>query len=340
MKNIREQKHVDLSVIIPLYNEEDSIIHLYKAIKAVVSNLDLNYEIIFVDDGSRDKTFELAEQLAAQDPQLRVVKFRRNYGQTPAMSAGIDIARGEILVTMDGDLQNDPKDIPLFLEKINEGFDIVVGWRYKRKDKLLTRKIPSIIANWIIGKVTGVPIRDNGCSLKAYKSKIIKNIPLYSEMHRFIPAMTSLSGARIVEIKVRHHPRKFGVSKYGLSRIYKVILDLLTIRTILSISLRPFHWFAYLSFIPIAIGIFYLMFSLTNIIDIRQTSLVITFGISMLLNFLGVFLLFCGILAELIYKSGDLKVIKLSKLTANFGVMKKIHQINKIKDISTYEITK
>src|SRR5918996_1986942 len=233
---------MNLSIIVPLYNEEESIIPLYTAIQGTVESLGLEYEILFVDDGSRDKTFATASRLAEQDPHLRVIKLRRNYGQTPAMVAGIEHARGEILVTMDGDLQNDPCDIPEFIRKIHEGYDIVVGWRHKRQDKLITRKIPSRIANWLIGKVTGVPIKDNGCSLKAYRASLIKRIPLYSEMHRFIPAMASLAAPRIAQIKVRHHPRRFGQSKYGFSRIYKVFVDLITIRSILSFSRRPVTW--------------------------------------------------------------------------------------------------
>jgi glycosyltransferase involved in cell wall biosynthesis len=203
----------DLSIIVPLYNEEESVGPMYQAIVGAVDPLGIPYEIVFVDDGSRDGTFRKAADLAEKDRRLRVVKFRRNYGQTAAMAAGIGHARGRILVTMDGDLQNDPADIPKFLEKMEEGYDIVCGWRHRRQDKLVSRKIPSIIANRIIGKITGVPIRDNGCSLKAYRAEIIKSIPLYSDMHRFIPAMTSLAGTRIAEIKVSHHARKFGVSK-------------------------------------------------------------------------------------------------------------------------------
>ena len=182
---------------------------------------------------------------------MRVVNFRRNYGQTPAMAAGIEQAHGKILVTMDGDLQNDPRDIEHFLAKIDEGYDIVVGWRHNRQDKLISRKIPSKIANWLIGKVTGVPIKDNGCSLKAYRASLIKEIPLYSEMHRFIPAMASIAGPRIAEIKVRHHARQFGQSKYGLSRVYKVLLDLMVIKTVASFTSRPLLWFALLA-MPLA----------------------------------------------------------------------------------------
>ena len=235
---------MDLSIIIPLYNEEDSVTPLYEAVVQSVDRMEINYEILFVDDGSKDHTVPIASKLASQDKRLRIIKFRRNYGQTPAMAAGIDNAKGKILVTMDGDLQNDPDDIPMLVNKIDEGFDIVVGWRHNRQDKLITRKIPSKIANWLIGKITGVPIKDNGCSLKAYRADVIKKIPLYSEMHRFIPAMTSLAGTNIAEVKVKHHARAFGESKYGLNRIYKVFVDLITIKTILSSFSKPLMVFA------------------------------------------------------------------------------------------------
>jgi glycosyltransferase involved in cell wall biosynthesis len=245
-----------LSVIVPFYNEEDSIGPLHRAIVDAVDQLHIPYEMVFVDDGSKDATLPRAEALAARDSRVRVVAFRRNYGQTAAMAAGIEMASGEILVTMDGDLQNDPADIEHFLSKITEGYDIVVGWRHKRQDKLITRKIPSQIANRLISKVTGVPINDNGCSLKAFRASLIKKIPLYSEMHRFIPAMAWIAGPRIAEIKVRHHARQFGQSKYGLSRAYKVLLDLMVIKTIASFTARPLLWF---SFLGLPLGIIGLM---------------------------------------------------------------------------------
>src|SRR5215213_9083371 len=236
-----------LSVIVPFFNEEESIEPLHRAIVAALEPLQIPFEMVFVNDGSRDGTLRIAVDVARRDPRVRVVNFRRNYGQTPAMAAGIEYARGEILVTMDGDLQNDPADIGLFLEKMDEGYDIVVGWRHNRQDKLISRKLPSRIANRLIGKVTGVPITDNGCSLKAYRAALIKEIPLYSEMHRFIPALASIAGPRIAEIKVRHHARQFGQSKYGLSRIYKVLLDLMVIKTVTSFTSRPLRWFSLLS---------------------------------------------------------------------------------------------
>ena len=305
---------LNLSIIVPLYNEEESVHPLYEAITRSVETLALDYEIIFVDDGSVDDTFKIAAELAASDKRLKVIKFRKNYGQTPAMAAGIDYASGKILITMDGDLQNDPDDIPAFMDKINEGNDIVVGWRHKRQDKLITRKIPSVIANWIIGKVTGVPIKDNGCSLKAYRANIIKNVHLYSEMHRFIPAMTSITGAKIAEIKVNHHARMFGKSKYGLSRIYKVLLDLLTIKTIVSFSSRPLLWFSILAFPAAMLSSIGLIISLYVVFAQPSFSIVFT-GVTLLFGALTLFLVLVGALGELIYKTGDVKFNRFALLT-------------------------
>lgn len=306
---------MDLSIIVPLYNERENVKHLYDAIVNAVAPLGVDYEILFIDDGSTDTTFDNARALAAADHSLRVIRFRKNYGQTPAMAAGIDHARGKILITMDGDLQNDPADIPEFLQKIDEGYDIVVGWRHNRQDKLVTRKIPSRIANWLIGKVTGVPIKDNGCSLKAFRADVIKAIPLYSEMHRFIPAMTSLSGARLIEIKVRHHARKYGVSKYGLNRIYKVLLDLLAIKTIVSFAAHPLHWFFLLALPAAVISCAALFISFYELLASSSAFSIPIAGVGVLFGALAVILLLSGMLSELVYKTGDTKLDKLSFLT-------------------------
>jgi glycosyltransferase involved in cell wall biosynthesis len=309
---------IDLSVIAPLYNEEDSVFPLYEAILRGLAPLGLECEIIFVDDGSRDRTFTVAESIAGNDKHLRVIKFRRNYGQTPAMAAGIDHARGKILVTMDGDLQNDPEDIPRFMEKIREGYDIVCGWREKRQDKLVTRKIPSKVANWLIGRVTGVPIRDNGCSLKAYRREVIQKIPLYSEMHRFIPAMASIAGSRIAQIPVRHHARKFGESKYGLSRIYKVLLDLLMIKTVVSFSSRPMLWFGSMAFLTAIGSLLAFAYAIATVDRVEGGSIVVPIGAAMLLGALTFFFLFAGAIGELVYKTGNLKMDTLAELRASF----------------------
>lgn len=233
----------EISVIVPIFNEEESLPHLYARISESLREIGLVYEIVLVDDGSSDSSFQMMSDMADKDPSLVIVKFRQNAGQTAAMSAGIDEAQGRVLITMDGDLQNDPSDIPMMLSRLDEGFDLVVGWRIKRQDRWLSRKLPSKIANWLIGWVTGVPIRDNGCSLKVFRSEVVKRVPLYSDMHRFIPAMTVPYGARVAQVGVRHHARQFGESKYGLSRVYKVLLDLISISTLLRFARKPFALF-------------------------------------------------------------------------------------------------
>ena len=306
---------MDLSVVVPLFNEEDSVTALYRAISEALHAVHASSEIIFVDDGSRDETFTIAKGLAEADKALRVVKFRRNYGQTAAMAAGISEARGRIIVTMDGDLQNDPRDIPNFIEKIAEGYDIVVGWRFDRQDKLISRKIPSRIANWLIGRVTGVPIKDNGCSLKAYRADVIKQVPLYSEMHRFIPAMASIAAPRIAEIKVRHHARQFGESKYGLSRIYKVLLDLIAIKMIAGFASRPLAWFAMLAVPALLLSMVMFIGGVTASMLGTESVLPMT-GSGLFFASLGLFLLFSGGLGELINRTGDTSVAKFPLLTA------------------------
>lgn len=302
-----------LSVIVPFYNEEENIERMHAAIVRAVEPLGIPFEMVFVDDGSRDATAARGELLARRDSRLRLVKFRRNYGQTAAMAAGIEHARGEILVTMDGDLQNDPADIGLFLAKIAEGYDMVVGWRFNRQDKLVTRKIPSRVANWIIGRVTGIRITDNGCSLKAFRATLIKHIPLYSEMHRFIPAMASIAGPRLAEIKVRHHARQFGRSKYGLSRVYKVLLDLMVIKTIASFTARPLLWFGLMSAPLILIGAVAFLAGIYAL-SRGHPSMPLT-GTGVILMMAAAVLLASGTLGELVYKVGDLRPEDFARLT-------------------------
>lgn len=302
-----------LSVVVPFFNEEDNIEPLYRGIVSAVASLQIDYEVVFVDDGSRDGTHARAVELARHDARLKVVRFRRNYGQTAAMAAGIEYASGEIIVTMDGDLQNDPADIGQMLATIEDGFDIVVGWRHRRQDRLITRKIPSKVANWIIGRVTGVPIHDNGCSLKAFRARIIKRIPLYSEMHRFIPAMASLAGPRIAEIKVRHHPRRYGRSKYGLSRTYKVLMDLAVIKTIASFTARPLLWFGLLAMPLLALGSIALMAGCWPLLTGGTASLALSGSGAILMSSV-FFLLAGGMLGELIYRSGDVREYEFALL--------------------------
>ncbi len=308
---------MDLSIVVPLYNEEDSVVELHRRITEAVQPAGLSYEILFVDDGSRDKTLAVASGLTEHDPHLRVVAFRANCGQTPAMAAGIDLAEGRIIATMDGDLQNDPSDIPAMLAEMDDNTHMVVGWRKNRQDKLLTRKVPSWIANRLIGKVTGVPIRDNGCSLKLYRASVIKNVPLYAEMHRFIPAMASITGARVKEVAVTHHARQFGKSKYGLSRIYKVLLDLLSIKTIIGFAQRPLLWFGLLatpfmiaSLLTIALSIAPLFLPGGGIFSLPLAGTGVLFGA------LALFLIMGGAVGELIYATGDVDLVQYSQLLA------------------------
>ena len=303
-----------LSIIVPFFNEEESISRLHAAVVSAVAPLEIDFEMVFVDDGSTDATVEIATQIAKSDRRVRVVKFRRNYGQTSAMAAGIEHARGRVLVTMDGDLQNDPADIAEFLAKIDEGFDIVVGWRHNRQDRLISRKVPSKVANWLIGKVTGVPIKDNGCSLKAYRASLIKAIPLYSEMHRFIPAMASIAGPRIAEIKVRHHARQFGRSKYGLSRVYKVLLDLLVIKTVASFTSRPLLWFTLLSLPAMVIALIAFGYTATYLLEHGTMPLPIA-GTGVIFLASALISISSGALGELVYKLGDVREHHFARLT-------------------------
>lgn len=231
-----------ISVIIPLYNEEENIQILHERLSDVLISLKEEYEIIYVDDGSIDKTPEYLEQIQSSDRHVVVISLRRNFGQTAAFAAGFDFSRGDIVITMDGDLQNDPKDIPKLLELIKD-YDLVSGWRKDRKDPFLSRRLPSMIANWLISKVTGVKLHDYGCSLKAYRKEIVKNLKLYGEMHRFIPAVASWYGIRVAEVETTHHPRLRGKSKYGISRTIKVILDLITVKFLQSFSTKPMQFF-------------------------------------------------------------------------------------------------
>ena len=307
---------VRLSVVVPLYNEEDNVALLHRSVSDALSSVGDSYEIIFVDDGSSDRTFDIARDLAREDKHLKLIRFRCNCGQTPAMVAGIDHARGSIIFTMDGDLQNDPTDIPAFIEKIEEGYDIVVGWRHNRQDKLLTRVLPSKAANWLIGKVTGVPIKDNGCSLKAYRADLIKNIPLYSEMHRFIPATMSLAGTRVAEIKVKHHPRRFGVSKYGLSRIYRVLIDLLIIRAVILWSARPILSFALAAAFTGVMSMLLLVYAAVDAAASGLDPSVMLIGLALMFGALSMFLMALGLLSQLIYETGNGRSETFAMLTA------------------------
>ena len=244
-----------ISIVIPLYNEEENVRELHSRLKPVMDSIGDEYEIIFIDDGSTDNTLSLLEKIQAADDAVTVLSLRRNFGQTAAFAAGFDYSRGDIIVTMDGDLQNDPQDIPKLLELMKDN-DLVSGWRKRRKDPFLSRRLPSIIANSLISKVTGVNLHDYGCSLKAYRRDVIKNLKLYGEMHRFIPAVASWYGVRIAEVETTHHPRLRGKSKYGISRTMKVVLDLITVKFLQSFSTKPLQFFGPIGIFSGALGFF------------------------------------------------------------------------------------
>ena len=234
---------MDLSIVVPIYNEEENIPALHECVTAALAQSGLEYELILVDDGSSDGSFPLLQGVAGKDPRVKVIRFRRNFGQTAAMAAGFDAAAGRVVVPMDGDLQNDPADIPLLMAKIDEGYDVVSGWRKDRQDTFINRKLPSILANGLISLLTGVHLHDYGCTLKAYRREVLDGINLYGEMHRFVPALASQVGARVTELPVRHHPRLHGTSKYGISRTLRVILDLMTVKFLMAYSTKPIQLF-------------------------------------------------------------------------------------------------
>lgn len=295
-----KQKVSSLSVVVPFYEEEENILELYENLKQELEKLSLPYEMIFVDDGSKDKSFAIMEGIANKDSTVKVLGFQFNCGQTSAMQAGFDVAQNEIVVPMDGDGQNDPKDIALLIQKSNEGYDLVSGWRKSRQDRLWTRKLPSWVANRLVSLVGRVPLHDYGCSLKAYRRSILKNFRLYGEMHRFIPVYMSWYGARITEIPVSHHARKKGFSKYGLSRIFKVILDIITVQFLGRYSTRPIYFFGTLgfgSFFLAFLGILYLLykqFFLGGFVDSPF------FLISVMLIVMGLQFILIGVLAEVL----------------------------------------
>ncbi|MFT5727509.1 MAG: glycosyltransferase involved in cell wall biosynthesis [Desulforhopalus sp.] len=289
-----------LSVVIPLLNEEENIPYLYDELKEVMGAIDADYELIFIDDGSTDKSPSLLKELHEKDDHVVVVNFRKNFGQTAAMAAGFDYAQGDVIITMDADLQNDPRDIPLLLEKMNEGNDVVTGWRYDRKDAFINRRLPSIIANKIISKTTGVHLHDYGCTLKAFSREVIKNVKLYGEMHRFIPAIASGMGINFTEVKVNHRPRRFGTSKYGISRTIRVVLDLLTVKFLLSYATRPIQVFGLMGVICGGIGflIALIMTFQRQFMGVPLSDRPLLF-LAVLLIFIGIQFVSLGLIAEL-----------------------------------------
>ena len=294
------EKNVEISIVVPIYNEQDNVEAVYSAISSALRAMGCSYEIIMVDDGSSDRSYSVLSRLASEDAALKVIRFRRNFGQTAAMSAGFDSARGDIIIPMDGDLQNDPADIPRLIEKINEGYDVVSGWRRDRKDTFITRKIPSMIANAIISRQTGVHLHDYGCTLKAYRREVLDGINLYGEMHRFVPALASQFGARVTELPVNHFPRLHGVSKYGVSRTLRVILDLVTVKFLMSYSTKPIQlfgkWGVYTILAGLGSGAMTVYMKLFDNLSMNRNPLLILTGF---LLFMGVQFIVMGLLGEL-----------------------------------------
>jgi glycosyltransferase involved in cell wall biosynthesis len=289
-----------LSVVVLVFNEAESVAPLHRELVGVLDAMDITYEVVYIDDGSRDGSTERLAQLTLDDPRIRVVSFRRNFGQTAAVQAGIDNARGEILVFMDGDMQNDPHDIPRLLQSMDAGYDVVSGWRKDRQDEV-ARVLPSRIANWIIARVTGVPLHDFGCTLKAYHRDVIQDVKLYGEMHRFIPVYASWVGARIVELPVNHRARAFGQSKYSLSRTSRVLLDLMTVKLLGSYSTKPIYFFGFAAF-----GLWALAFVFAAIVIIQKLLPPYPYAhnnplllLAVFLAIVGVQFILMGLLAEL-----------------------------------------
>src|SRR6266542_355935 len=294
----------EISVFLPVYNEEPNLLPLHAKMDEALKKLGRSAEIIYVDDGSNDGSLQVLRRLAELDKRVRVVALKRNYGQTAAMSAGIDAARGDVLIPMDADLQNDPADIVRLLEKLDEGYEVVSGWRKNRQDKWITRKIPSMIANKLISWIGGVPLHDYGCSLKAYRREALKEVRLYGEMHRFIPIYASWVGARVSEIPVEHHPRTMGKSKYGLSRTLKVVFDLMTIKFMASYQTKPIYVFGSFGMLAFAIsllaGLYAIFLKLFHRADFVQTPLPI---LAIVMFAVGIQFLLMGLLAEMLVRT-------------------------------------
>ncbi len=289
----------ELSIVVPLYNEAESLPSLVDQLLAALRPLGRSFELVLVDDGSSDDTAAVLRHLAAQTPELVAVLLRRNYGQTPAMSAGFDASRGALIVTLDGDLQNDPADIPLLLDRLEQGFDLVSGWRHQRQDPAMSRKLPSRVANRLIARVTGVRLHDYGCSLKAYRRELVEDMNLYGELHRFLPALAFIEGARISEVKVNHRARSFGTSKYGIDRTFRVLMDLLTVWFMKRFLTRPMYVFGFGGLLSVALGLvlsFYLLGLKLQGFDIGSRPLLLVAVLAMIC---GVQLFCFGLLAEL-----------------------------------------
>lgn len=294
---------IKYSLVIPLFNEEENLELLYQKIKQVMEKVSCGYEAIFVDDGSTDNSLAILKNILGKDKNVKIISFRRNFGQTAAISAGFDLACGEIMVTLDADLQNDPADIPLLIKPIEEGYDVVSGWRKVRKDKMLTRRIPSFLANKLISVVTGISLHDYGCTLKVYRREIIEDIRLYGEMHRFLPALAFWVGAKICEIKVNHYPRTRGRSKYGIGRTFKVLLDLITIKFLMNYSTKPSYVFGGLGISSLFLGILSMTVVSYRIVVLKHFEATPLVFMMTVFFIAGIQLILMGLLAEIMIRA-------------------------------------
>jgi glycosyltransferase involved in cell wall biosynthesis len=305
---LSEGDAVDLSIVIPLYNEQGSTEPLCDAITRAVASMEATAEVLLVDDGSTDGTFERAREVARQDDRFKVIRLKKNFGQTAALHAGFDRAAGEIIITMDGDLQNDPADTERLVRRIKEGYDVVAGYREDRTESFLIRELPSQVANWLIRKTTGTPIIDNGCALRAYRADVIKRFPLYSEMHRLLPTILALAGVRMAQIPVEHHPRQYGESKYGLGRVYKVLIDLLALKTVLTAARHPLFGFGKLSALSAGLCGVSILVGVNHLLAHPKEAIVVFLGAGMLWGALSFALLMFGGIASMVYSRSDLRV--------------------------------
>jgi dolichol-phosphate mannosyltransferase len=312
-----------ISIVIPVYNEEDNVSVLYEKLRDVLSGLASNSEIIFINDGSSDGTESALERVAALDPAVKVINFRRNHGQTAALVAGFDHASGEVVIPMDGDLQNDPKDIPHLIAKLNEGYSVVSGWRKERKDSMVRRTIPSRVANWLISRIFDLPLHDYGCTLKAYRREVLKDVKLYGEMHRFIPIYATWNGAKVTEIPVNHFPRTKGTSKYGLGRVIKVILDIIVVKFLEDYNTKPIYIFGMAALVFLAIsllcGLLAIYLRIFEGVSFISTPLPLLVAMSFII---GVSVILQGLIAELlirVYFEGQNKPIYFIRSTINLG---------------------
>lgn len=321
-----DQTNIDCSVVVPLYNEAPAVNELYNRLTETMNETGLYYELVFVDDGSSDKTLKLIKDIAGKDSKVAAIELRRNFGQTPALAAGFDVARGQVIISMDGDLENFPEEIPKFIEKINDGYDVVSGWRKHRAHGFIMRRLPSMTANWIASKVSGVNLHDFGNTFKAYKRDIIEDLNLYGEMHRFIPALMSRSGIKIIEIPVKHINRPHGTSNYGISRTIRVVFDLITLRFLLGYVTRPLHFFgrpavySILASLALFAYILYDKFYYNVPISVAHTPLM---ALATILLMLGTVFVATGLIGEMIsrvyFEATDKKIYSIRRIHRKEG---------------------